>query len=355
MTSDTHTAFEALAASGSSMTDPFDSIYRLVYQLTMRTVGCADIADSPELLRKTLAWFHLVEESTTAASTLFPRLPGVGYFQRMYGGARLYTTLKKVVDSRARTGTRVDDPLQFLIDEGDDMMHIIGFVISGLIAGLLNSGINAGFVLAYLAHSPEWLAHVRAEVETVADKYTPDEASHQTLAARLAHVPLEAWESELPIVDLCLRDSIRLQTLGSGFRRNISNRDVPIGSTGEVIPAGAFAAYPLDDIHMNPAVYQDPTKWDPARYLDPRNEDKKAPLTFVGWGAGRHPCVGMRFAKLESNVIVAYWAAMFDFSLCDEQGMPTDVLPVSNRDAWTARKPQPGCRLRFEAREKSGA
>lgn len=349
ITGDTYTAFKALAASNTDLTDPFDSVYRLVYQLTMRTVGCADIANSPALLKKTLSFYNMVENAVSSTAILFPRFPTFGFLQRTYGGGRIYMLLKGIVDGRAKTGVRVDDPLQFLIDEGDDMMQIIQFVMGALFAGLLNSGINACFVLAYLAASPDWLARVRTEVAAVAAKYDADPS--RPLTARLDAVPLEAWESEFHTVDLCLRDSIRLQTVGAAFRRNMSGRDVPIGNTGQVIPPGAYATYPLYDIHMDPSVYPDPGKWDPARYTEPRNEDKKAPMTFVGWGAGRHPCLGMKFAKLEQNVIVAYWVAMFDFSLCDEKGRPTQVLPRSDRNGWTAGKPTPGCRLRFKVRE----
>lgn len=65
-------------------------------------------------------------------------------------------------------------------------------------------------------------------------------------------------------------------------------------SDGEVIPDGALLAYHLDEIHQDPEIYPKPTEWDPARYLPERGEDKKAPFGYVGWGAGRHPCLGMR-------------------------------------------------------------
>jgi cytochrome P450 len=89
---------------------------------------------------------------------------------------------------------------------------------------------------------------------------------------------------------MCLRDSIRLQLLGTAFRRNISGKDIPTGVGNEVIPPGAFVTYHTDDIHLDPTVYKDPEKWDPARYLPDRAEDKKKPLSYLGWGAGRHPC-----------------------------------------------------------------
>jgi cytochrome P450 len=81
-----------------------------------------------------------------------------------------------------------------------------------------------------------------------------------------------------------------LQLQGTAFRKNITNKDIPIGVNGEVIPPGAFVTYHLGDIHLDPTVYRDPEKWDPSRYFPDRAEDKKKPLSYLGWGVGRHPC-----------------------------------------------------------------
>lgn len=46
---------------------------------------------------------------------------------------------------------------------------------------------------------------------------------------------------------------------------------------------------------MDPNIYKNPTQWDPSRYLPGREEDKsEGGLGYLGWGAGRHPCLGMR-------------------------------------------------------------
>jgi sterol 14-demethylase len=124
-------------------------------------------------------------------------------------------------------------------------------------------------------------------VEATARKHNP--GSTLPLTAQLTSLPLEAWESEFPALDLCLRESIRLQLLGTAFRRNASGRDLPIGK-GEVVPDGAYVVYALADVHLDPSIYRDPESWDPSRYLSDRAEDKKVPLGYLGWGAGRHPC-----------------------------------------------------------------
>ncbi len=91
----------------------------------MRIVGCDDIADDPELLEKTLRLYETIEESATPTAILFPRFPSLPIIKRTIAGARLYMIFKKIVEERNKTGKRGDDPLQYLMDQGDNMSMII--------------------------------------------------------------------------------------------------------------------------------------------------------------------------------------------------------------------------------------
>ncbi|TVY34155.1 Sterol 14-demethylase [Lachnellula subtilissima] len=334
---DVRTFLDTLAQSPTGITDPFESFYRLVYQITMRTVGCSDIANDPVLLEKTLQLYETIEASATATTMLFPWFPSPSVIKRTIAGGKLYMIITKIVEHRNKTGIREDDPLQFLIDEGDDVKGIIEFIVSALFAGLLNSGTNLAWVLSYLAQSPEWMARVRAEITAAAAKHSTHPDPSAPLIDQLSTLILETWESSFPTIDLCLKETIRLQLLGSAFRKNISGRELSLGN-GEVIPPGAFVAYHLGDNHLNPEIYSEPEKWDPSRYEEGREEDKKAPYAWVGWGVARHPCLGMRFAKLEQNVITAFFLTMFDFELADKAGTPVSQTPPINFNGHAATK-----------------
>lgn len=94
-------------------------------------------------------------------------------------------------------------------------------------------------MLTYIGSSRHWYDRVRVEIDAVVDKYAPDRS--MPLTQRFEAIPIEAWESELPLLDCCLKDSIRLQLLGTMYRRNMGSSDVKIGN--EVIPSGAFMVY----------------------------------------------------------------------------------------------------------------
>jgi hypothetical protein len=59
----------------------------------------------------------------------------------------------------------------------------------------------------------------------------------------------------------------------------------------------------------------------------------------------------MRFAKLENNIITAFWLAMFDYEIVDMNGNPTTEIPKTELNGSTARKPKTPVRLKFTARE----
>jgi len=336
--SDVQEGIDAIKANPSGITDPFDSLYRIVFRLTIRMVGAEEMAQDPKLLNETLKLFEMIDSSATASSIMFPKFPSPAVLKRTYAGARLFFLIDKIVKARAASDEKHDDALQYMLDQGDRTFKIVEFILGALFAGQLNSGINAAWVMCYLATSPEWLARTQEEVRRTAGKYARD--PNAPLRHQLDDVPLEAWESEFPMIDMCLRDSIRLNLLGAAMRRNISGRAIPTGNGDEVIPPDALVVYATGDIHLDPEVYRDPHKWDPARYLPDRAEDKKKDVYgFMGWGVGRHPCLGMRFAKLEQNIITAYFIASFDFQLQDKQGRELTVTPRIDSNRHAAHKP----------------
>lgn len=96
----------------------------------MRTVGCNEIASDPVLLNKTLHLFEIIEKSGTPTGIVFPWLPTPSKLRKFYAGFSLFMIFQKIVNEREKTGRRENDPLQFMIDQGDDMKRIIGVSIT---------------------------------------------------------------------------------------------------------------------------------------------------------------------------------------------------------------------------------
>ena len=107
------------------MTDPFVSIYQIVYQLTMRQVGCTELASDIKKIKYTLSLYEAIEKSTNAVNIIFPWLPTFALLSRTIAGAKLYFTFKKIINDRKKTGHRENDALQHLIDMDDSMNNML--------------------------------------------------------------------------------------------------------------------------------------------------------------------------------------------------------------------------------------
>ncbi|GIZ48001.1 hypothetical protein CKM354_001107600 [Cercospora kikuchii] len=347
---DARKALDSLAQQSEKVTDPFESIYRMVFQFTMRTVACTEIADDPVKLEQVLKLFEQIDAANTPTQIMYPWVPTPSKLKRLMAGTKLYMMFQKIIDERKASGRQDDDALQFCLDHGDNVTDIITFVVGALFAGQVNSGINSAAVLCYLANNAEWMKRVSEEVEAIADKYAPNK--DLPLKERLMHIPIEAWEGEFHAMDYCLKETIRLQMCGTAFRKNSSNTDVVINKqTGEVIPAGYYVAMAVDDMHLNPDLYPNPREWDPARYSPERAEDKKETHAWMGWGVARHPCLGMRFAKLEINLIVAFFLAYFDnIQLLDEHKKPKTRTWDVDRNRHGSYKPTETTYIQYRVR-----
>jgi len=137
MTGDTRTMFETLGQATPSQADPewrvmdpFDHLYRCIYQLTMRIVGAEEIADDSKLLDETLERFESFESHSSLTKVVFPWMITINHILRLYNGARLAMVIQRIIDHRKNTGKRREDALQFLLDDGASLRDIISVSIS---------------------------------------------------------------------------------------------------------------------------------------------------------------------------------------------------------------------------------
>jgi cytochrome P450 len=139
------------------------------------------------------------------------------------------------------------------------------------------------WILLYISYHQEWKRAVSDEIDSLINGHT-DSTSSDPLHKRLSAIPMTVWEEEMPILDVVLRETIRLMLNRTFLRYNIVE-NLHVGDT--VVPMGNFIAYPLDDVHMNPDIYTNPASFDPLRFSEGREEDKKQTHAYLGWGAGQ--------------------------------------------------------------------
>lgn len=145
-------------------------------------------------------------------------------------------------------------------------------------------GGSAAWLVAFLGCHPRWQAAALSEVHTLVSSHGESEdktaGSGHTLdehAKILSTIPLEVWESKTPVLDSLIRETLRIAQPHVAMRRNVGPE---MYIDGKAIPTGAFVIYPFSDVHVNPDLYQDPWKFDPARL------PAKGEFSYIGWGGG---------------------------------------------------------------------
>jgi Cytochrome P450 len=70
-----------------------------------------------------------------------------------------------------------------------------------------------------------------------------------------------------------------------------------------VVPKGDICCTSTCVQHRLDGLFEDADKYDHTRFLPPRSEDRKAKFTFIGFGGGRHGCMGTNFAYLQIKTV----------------------------------------------------
>jgi hypothetical protein len=92
----------------------------------MRTVGAKDLAEDKKLLSRTLNLYEKFEHTTSPMKVVFPWFPTPKWCLKMYYGVKLHSVFQQVIRKRQRTGLRLDDAVQQLLDEGESPLGITG-------------------------------------------------------------------------------------------------------------------------------------------------------------------------------------------------------------------------------------
>ncbi|KAF8462100.1 cytochrome P450 [Russula ochroleuca] len=328
--------------------DPFEKIYELTFQATVRCLTCTEIADEPKLVARCKQLFEQVERGITPATVLFPWFPSPSMVMRARATKQLYDIIVNTMKVRKQSGVPRNDTLQIFLDSEDELATVMGFMMGFVTAGSRTTGTSASWLFIYLGCHPKWRHEARAEVKKLITSHSLETVSEcnsnspprDSSSTALSSIPLSAWENETPVLDTLIREAIRLSQAYVASRRNIGP-DMYID--GKVIPTGALVVYPVADVHLDPTLYPDPWKFDPAR------PQPKCNLTYLGWGGGRTTCIGSRLARLNIKLIAALLLVDFDFDTVDVSGRIVDSPPKPNwNDPVTCRPAQGQVFLKYK-------
>lgn len=244
-------------------------------------------ADRAELAAVNRAFVDCVQ-----AATSFVRapLPGTRWGRAVAGRRLLEDYLGRQLAARQATGDPGgDDLLSALLaardDDGSafDDRAVVDHMIFLLMAAHDTSTLTTSTILDQLGRDPQWQERLREEAA-----HLPD---HPTLAE------LEA----LPSFELVMKEALRLvPPVPVLARRTVKETEV----LGHHVPADRLTAVMLHLSHHLPELWDEPERFDPDRFAEPRREDKRHRAGWEPFGGGVHKCLGLHFAGLEVKLLL---------------------------------------------------
>lgn len=84
------------------------------------------MADDADVVARLKILYDKIDTGTTPATILFPWFPSPGVISKLYATKQIYDIVTRAIDARQKSGVARDDPLQMLLDAGDDRMTIVG-------------------------------------------------------------------------------------------------------------------------------------------------------------------------------------------------------------------------------------
>ncbi|KAG1342815.1 abscisic acid 8'-hydroxylase 2-like [Cocos nucifera] len=283
----------------------FNEALKVTFTAICKMLISLEEEDELEMLRKDV--FEVSE-----AMLAFPlKLLGTRYYRGVKARKKIDDTLRKIIASRRKGLEHHEDFLQWLLVR-DESLHddpwtdaqILDNILTLIIAGQITTASAIAWMVKYLDENQEVQDRLRA--------------LHLELALKLSHSPLglEAL-NEMPYACKIVKESLRMATIVSWFPR-VALKDCQIG--GFQIKKGWIVNVDARSIHYDPAVNDDPVKFNPSRF----DEDPK-PYSFLAFGTGGRTCLGMNLAKAMMLVFLHRLVITFRWKVTD---------PDSSLEKW---------------------
>jgi cytochrome P450 len=271
---DARTGFEDFLAENPSGVIRPPEIWHTVFRQNCRLVFTDEVVDDPKLFESCRRNIDTLLHTFSHYNVPFRYLPSPSYLRRRFARYGLVGLVSDIVNKRMKKDApRMDDPVQILIDNNDRKDYIIEFFVSAMFISTTNAHVIAGQLLNIIAIHTDWQERIYNEFKAVADAHSKNKDA--SMVEKLSSIPLEAWEGSFPSFDLVLKETIRMWTSFAVTRLNTSPNPIPIPGSDEVVPGNTFVIYNSTEVNFSEELYPNPTKFDPERFLEGREEFKK--------------------------------------------------------------------------------
>jgi len=295
--------------------DLFHTVYKSVFRMTLRIMGCKEIAD--DHFEEFSKCYHILDSEFSALSIFLPWFPDVTQIKRYFARKKIFSLLDPIIQKRIDTANYADDTLSKIVEhyrETDgvvDKDFIKFFCMATMFAAQTNTALAAAWSLTYLLANPE---HCQTAVDEI----------KSTIARHNGNLTYEGLE-EMKFLDRTVLEALRLTISSGGWWRKVM---ADMEFEGKSIPAGSLVVNNPALYHLDDSYFKDALKFNP--YRDDTNPN-------VAFGYGKHPCLGRKMAILEVKVFLASVFTTYNVAPL------TEAVPEVNRNtmhgSWPIKLP----------------
>ena len=278
------------------------------------------------------AAYHELQNGINLIGFFFPRLPIPAHRRRDQARRKITEIFVRILNERRTHGKESEDFMQALMNASykdgrlltDD--EITGLLITTLFAGQHTSAVLATWTGLELVKNPSYLERVRTELQ---DVYGED-----------TNMTLEGLKSQM-LIENAVRECERLHPPLILLIRKVLR---PLRYENHTVDANTMAMVSPAVAHRLPQVFAEPERFNPDRFASPANEDRQHPYALIGFGGGKHRCMGKNFAIMQIKAIWSVLMDRFEFSF-------DSTIPSPNYGSWVTG-PKPPCQIRYQSRSQ---
>jgi sterol 14-demethylase len=281
---------------------------------------------------------HDLDKGMVPLSVFFPYAPIEAHRKRDAARKNLAKIFDKVIQARRESGASEPDVLQTFIDarykDGSRLTNdqVLGMLIAVLFAGQHTSSITSTWTgLLAIANKERVMPALEKEQKDIMKKHGKD-LDFDILAKmdELHFAVKEALRMHPPLIMLLRMAQVPFEVETSTGKKYT----VP---KGHIVATSPAFSHRLDN------VYSDPNEYKPERFREPNPEDKAQFASFIGFGGGRHGCMGETFAYMQIKTIWSILLRNFEFEMVGKVPEPDYTGMVVGPTAGQ-------CKIRYKRR-----
>ncbi|GMJ05982.1 cytochrome P450, family 707, subfamily A, polypeptide 1 [Hibiscus trionum] len=304
-------AEHSLRSSEARLVTTFHEMKTYTFNVALVSIFGQDGVVYSENLKR---WYYVLEKGYNSMPV---DLPGTLFNRSMRARKEIGRILARIISSRRRMKPDCNDLLECFMCEKEGLTEeqITDNIMGVIFAARDTTASVLTWIIKYLGENPSVLQAVTEEQEAVMRSKEEQKLS---------------WEDtkKMPLTLRVIQETLRVASILSfTFREAV--QDVEYG--GYLIPKGWKVLPLFRNIHHNPEIFPDPSKFDPSRF-----EVAPKPNTFMPFGSGTHSCPGNELAKLEIMVFLHHLTTKYRWHMVGSNSgiqygpfaLPQNGLPI---------------------------